>query len=220
MSKRKSTNSVLSFDDVLNDINDWLAEENGENDEIGDNLDELCGEEEEIDSNPSEECLEEEQQSEEPEDNVNRQQRYGPRKQLTRNRNVHDIDSSLDENNYKEIVYMNKDGVLEELCGYLGPKKDKNTKKIWWSSEHPVATGRQRKCDTISGRISCLAPNSRANNIENIEDTFHLYFDNDIMDKIVDCTNIRINETIASLQRSESFSESSKNTWVKKKRQS
>ena len=32
MSKAKSTNSVLSFDHVLNDINDWLAEENGEND--------------------------------------------------------------------------------------------------------------------------------------------------------------------------------------------
>ena len=62
--KRKSTNSVLLFD-VLNDINDGLAEENGENDENGDNLDELCGEEEEIDSNPSEEYLEEEQQSEE-----------------------------------------------------------------------------------------------------------------------------------------------------------
>ena len=43
MSKRKSTNSVLSFDEVLNDINDQLAEENGENDEIGDNLDELSG---------------------------------------------------------------------------------------------------------------------------------------------------------------------------------
>ena len=41
MSKRKLTNSILSFDDVLNDINDWLAEENSENDEIGDNLDEL-----------------------------------------------------------------------------------------------------------------------------------------------------------------------------------
>ena len=60
MSKRKSTNSVLSFDDVLNGINDWMAEKNSENDEIDDNLDELCGEEEEIDSNPSEECLEEE----------------------------------------------------------------------------------------------------------------------------------------------------------------
>ena len=57
---------------------------------------------------------------------------------------------------------MNKDGVLEELCCYLGPKKNKNTKKIWWSTEYPVATGRQRKCDTISGRISCLAPNLRA----------------------------------------------------------
>ena len=59
ISKRKSENSVLSFD-VLNDINDWLGDGNGENNEIGDNLDELCSEEEEIDSNPSEECLEEE----------------------------------------------------------------------------------------------------------------------------------------------------------------
>ena len=133
MSKRKSINSILLFDDVLNNINDWLAEEIGENDKIGDNLDELCGEEEEIDSNPREECLEEEKKSEEPEDNANWQQRYGPRKQLTRNRNAHDIESSLDENNYKEIGHMNRDGVLEKLCGYLGPKKDKNTKKIWWS---------------------------------------------------------------------------------------
>ena len=57
ISKRKLKNSVLSFGDVLNDINDWLAEENGENDEIGDNLDELFGEKEETDSNPSERVL-------------------------------------------------------------------------------------------------------------------------------------------------------------------
>ena len=115
---------------------------------------------------------------------------------------------------------MNKNGVLEEICGYLAPKKDKSTKKIWWSSEHPVATGRQRKCDTILGRISCLAPNSRANTIQNIEDIFHLYFDNDIMGKIVDCTNTRINETIACLQGSDNFNKSSKYTWVKKPRHS
>ena len=174
MSKRKWAYSVLSFDDVLNDIMIGWQRKNNENDEIGDNLDELCGEEEEIDSSPSEECLEEKQQSDEPGDN-DRQQRYGPRKQLTRNQNVHDIDSLLDENNYKEIVYMNKDGVLEEFCGYLGPKKDKNTKKIWWSSEHLVATGRQRKCDTISGRISSLSPNSRGNNIGNISKVLSIY---------------------------------------------
>ena len=43
----------------------------------------------------------------------------------------------------------------------LVQKKDTNTNKIWWNSEHLVATGRRRKCDTVSGRISCVAPNSR-----------------------------------------------------------
>ena len=50
----------------------------------------------------------EHQQSEETEDNVNWQQRCRRRKQFTRNWNVHDIGSSLDENNYKEIVFMTK----------------------------------------------------------------------------------------------------------------
>ena len=34
ISKRKSTNSFLSFDDVSNDINDWLEEEIDENYEL------------------------------------------------------------------------------------------------------------------------------------------------------------------------------------------
>ena len=111
---------------------------------------------------------------------------------------------------------MNKDGVSEELCGHLGPKEDKNTKEIYWISGHPVVTGRQQKCNTISGRISCLAPYSRVNILENIKDTFYLYFDTDVMDKIVDCTNTSINETIARLQRSNNFNESSKSTLIKK----
>ena len=37
------------------------------------------------------------------------------------------------------------------------------------------------------------------------------------MGKIVNSTNIRINETISRLQRSDNFSGSSKYTWVKKK---
>ena len=36
------------------------------------------------------------------------------------------------------------------------------------------------------------------------------------MDKIVNCTNTRINETIGRLQQSDNFIESSKYTWVKK----
>ena len=34
MPKRKSKNSVLSFDEVLSNINDWLADQNSENDKI------------------------------------------------------------------------------------------------------------------------------------------------------------------------------------------
>ena len=49
----------------------------------------------------------------------------------------------VEKTTHKEIVYVNKDGVLEEIFDYLDRKKDKNTKKIWWSSEHQVATGRQ-----------------------------------------------------------------------------
>ena len=70
ISKGISTNFVLSFDDVLSDINNLLAEKSGENDKIGDNLDELCAGEE-IYSNPSEGFLEEKQETEELEDNVN-----------------------------------------------------------------------------------------------------------------------------------------------------
>ena len=100
---------------------------------------------------------------------------------------------------------------------WLSQSKERQKKKNFGrNSEHPVATGRQQKWNIFSSRISCLAPNSRANNIENIEDTFHLYIDNDIMDKIVDCTNTRINATIACLQRSDNFNESSNYTWVKK----
>ena len=96
------------------------------------------------------------------------------------------------------------------------PKERQKKPQNWSSLEHPVATGTQRKCDTISDGKSCHALHSRANNIGNIEDTFHLYFDNDIMDKIVEYANTSINETIARLQRSDNFNQSSKYKWVKK----
>ena len=82
--------------------------------------------------------------------------------------------------------------------------------------QRKTKTQRRRKCNTILGRISYLSLNFRPNNIENIEDTFYFYFDNDIIDKIVDCTNTRINETKARLQRTGNFNESSKCKYVKK----
>ena len=42
MSKPKASNSVITFDQVMNDINTWLVDEDCDPYEIGD-LDDLCG---------------------------------------------------------------------------------------------------------------------------------------------------------------------------------
>ena len=58
-------------------------------------------------------------------------------------------------------------------------------KTISWDSEFPSVTGRQRTCDTIHRPISCLLPNTKASDIETFDDTFHLFFYDEIIDMIV-----------------------------------
>ena len=69
-----------------------------------------------------------------------------PRKLLTKKRLVHDNDSAIDENNHYDLHFRNGEGKWKTLTGYLGPKKDKNTKTIRWTSHFPLQ-GRQRTCD-------------------------------------------------------------------------
>ena len=59
--------------------------------------------------------------------------------------------------------------------------------------------------DTIIGRTAWSVPNLKATEIKNIEDAFHWFFADKIMTKIVDYTNNRIHQTIAHLQRVESY---------------
>ena len=103
-----------------------------------------------------------EKENDDEEDNEgqsSRPSRYsGPRKQLTWKRLVHDIDSSLYENIFQNITYVNRDGNFEELTGYSGSKKDKNIKKLIFAIEQPTLTGRQIRCDAISTRTSYLIP--------------------------------------------------------------
>ena len=56
------------------------------------------------------------------------------------------------------------------------------------------------RCDTITGRTSCLVLNTKATEIENIEDTFHLVFDDNIMNKLAYHTNNRINDPTDTLR--------------------
>ena len=90
------------------------------------------------------------------------------KKLLTKNRLVHDIESSLNEECYNDIHFINGKGQWETLTGYLGPTANKNTKSITWTSDFPTK-GRQRACDIHIGD-NPGTPLGAARNIDTIED--------------------------------------------------
>ena len=100
---------------------------------------------------------------------------------LTCYRKVHDINSSLGNTNFENIIYLNWEKKFEEYVAYLGPKNGKKkkinktkqkSKKIFCTSEQPGTTGRQRRCDPITERMSCLVQNTKAAEIEKQKKTF------------------------------------------------
>ena len=210
MAKRKAT---IDFGDVMNDINQWLEDEDNE---LENDLDELNGDRDEdaMVEGPSEENALKDVVSESEEEPDDQLQRVMFRKQLTYKRLVHSIDSALDEANFKPIVYINQKGNFEELT-YLGPKNNKNTKTLTWGSDYPPVVGRQHVCDTITGPTSCLLPNTKALEILSSDDAFHLFFDDNIMDRILNKTNKKIQGTIRNLQTKETFRKSDKYSWIK-----
>ena len=111
MSKRKVLNSVLTIDQVINNLNAWFVDEDCDVYEVEDHLDYLYGElneENENNSDLTEQFFLEDEVIEsiddEEEQPLNTTKRYAPRKQLTRNHKVYDIDSSLDEPNFEKII--------------------------------------------------------------------------------------------------------------------
>ena len=95
----------MDIADVINDINKWLdnSDDKAENDLNGVNGD---SENEEIP--PSEQNTSEDEIDFDCDDSGSSQNRPIYRKQFTRKRLVHSIDSSLDESNFEPIVYVNK----------------------------------------------------------------------------------------------------------------
>ena len=86
---------------------------------------------------------------------------------------------------------------------YLGPKKNKNTKTIAWTSDFPTQ-GRQRACDIINTGDNPGTILGAARNIDTIEDAFNLLFDDQMFDHLVKETNDFIER---KLQTSKSFKE-------------
>ena len=99
-----------------------------------------------------EECEEEEEFH--AEEVQNQHGRVGPpKKKLTKYRLVNSIDTSLNEENFEQLVYMNKHVNLETFTGFMGTVKDPKTEKVYWVSDTPNDVGCQRACDTIKGNL-------------------------------------------------------------------
>ena len=146
----------MDIDDVMNDINKWLDDSD---DEARDHLNEVNGDEENEEILPSEQNASEDEIDFDCDDSGSSQNRHIYRKQFTRKRLVHNIDSSVDKSNFEPIIYVNGNGNFKTFTGYFGQKTNKNTKTISWDSEFPSVTDRQRTCDTIHRPISCLLQN-------------------------------------------------------------
>ena len=157
----------------MNDINKCIDDSD---DEAEDDLNERNGDEEKWEIVPSEQNASEDEIDFDCDYSGSSQNRPIYRKQLTHKRLVQSIDCSLDERNFEAIVYLNINENFQTLTGYLGPKTNRNTK-----FEFVSVTCRQRTCDTIHRPISCLLPNTKPSNIESFDDTFHLFFDDEIM---------------------------------------
>ena len=121
---------AVSIDQVMHDINCWLDDENDDENDLHDlNASGSENENFSISADASEEVLIEEQCEGEEEFRVeevqNQRGRVGPsKKKLTKYRLVNSIDTSLNEENFEQLVYVNKHGNFETFTGYMGPVKD------------------------------------------------------------------------------------------------
>ena len=129
MLKRKASKSVLTIDQIMNDINAWVVDEDCNWNKVEDDLDDLCGEldeKNEDNSDHTEQFILESEVIENTDDReeqpLNLRQRYQTQKQLTCNRKVYATDSSSDKGNIEKIIYLNRDGNFEEYVGYVVPK--------------------------------------------------------------------------------------------------
>lgn len=179
----------LSLEEALNDINAWIDENNDPDDDLlSDDLGELNGA---IEDN----CDDDEEILDALEDTLSEPEDDGPaqrhRKPLTRKRKVNSIDSALDIENYAENIYLNCSEDWEDITGYLGPMKNPKTEKNIWTNETPSLVGRQRACDVITSPVACLQSNI---DITSEMDAFDLFIDREMIDLLVDKTNIRIRD--------------------------
>ena len=203
MSKRK-----LTADEAIQDILRFVENDRNE-DEFVDDLDEVYDDDDihaAIDSDDGESS------SSDTDGNENERP---PRKMLTAKRLVNSIDKSLDETCYDKHNFgmVENDDEAVILTGYLGPKKNPKTEKVFWTNSMPSNSGRQRSCDILPSAPVPATLLPLAAGIESVSDAFHVLFPVDMVELIVKHTNSRIQHVQDNLP--EYYARTNKNTYIR-----
>lgn len=107
---------------------------------------------------------------------------------------VKSINKSPDENCYEphDFAVVEDPKNETDLTGFLGPKKNLKTKKIFWMNKKPQNAGHQRACHILprSPKPSTLL--SLASGINTMVDAFHVLFEDEMVQLIVSNTNAKI----------------------------
>ena len=174
----------------VEDENDEFDEnDTNSNNDLEELLGDKQGEEREISSAGE---SENEEPNTEPEGPTRRKHR---RKTLTYQRKVHDIDSSLDESNYKLLDPVEELKTIKYVSKQQGPNKEK---VVWeFQNKKPSVAGRQNASNVIRNRPG-LSTYSR--NVKTEMDAFSVLFTDKMFEDIVTHTNKRISNTLEKFE--------------------
>ena len=198
--------------------------DNNKNDESEPDEDDYENNDEQFEPNNDEFEPDEDDASSDGNENDDEDEPYEKRKSeyskkiLTSKRLVNSIDASLEPTNYNFIPLPWKfepDRTEEEvLLGYLGPKSNPNTQKIFWTSTPPTSVGRQSATNIIKGPCHELR---YTQNLTDELSVFESLFDDEIKERIILCTNRKIDSIVKQLKEKKlkKFDSSKNNYWKK-----
>ena len=179
----------LSADQAVDDILRWVENGNCDEDDVMD-VNGPMEEESTTDGiNQDEDNSNQEEDDDNQEEEPRRREFY--RRLLTYQRDVNSIDTSLDEENYNCFIPPEKE---KRITGYLPDKADTKKKTaVTFTNKKPSVTGRQKRADVLPSKPG-LTKHTR--NITTPREAFEFFMTDEIIQEIVDFTNIRIDETL------------------------
>ena len=182
-----SRRTTISADDAIQDILRFVDDSDSDSDD--NNLSDLIGnvsEDEEESANYSDDG-----DNQAVDERANRLRR----KKLTKNRLVNSIDSALDLDNYNAFVLPEQE---KSMSGTIRIDNNRNNhEKIDFKNKpNDDPRGRQNRANVITGSIGLR---TKAKNVHTEREAFELFICPDMLDSVINHTNVKINKLIDKL---------------------